>query len=131
MSENWNVAKNVIIFLGDGMGITVNTAGRIYKGQKKNKHGEEGFLTWETFPNAALLKTYTVDKQVPDSAATATAYLCGVKGNYRTVGVDSNVTLDDCPAARDPDNHTPSVLAWAQDAGKDTGKRYMDTAREV
>lgn len=54
--DNWNVAKNVIIFLGDGMGITANTAARIFKGQKKGMNGEEGYMTWERFPNAALLK---------------------------------------------------------------------------
>lgn len=119
--ENWNVAKNVIMFLGDGMGITVNTAGRIFKGQKKGLNGEEGYLAWERFPNAALLKTYNVDKQVPDSAATATAYLCGVKANYYTLGVDSAVTLGDCAAARNPTYQTPSILQWAQEAGKHTG----------
>ena len=54
--HNWGVAKNVILFLGDGMGITAATAARIYKGQKKGMHGEEGFLEWERFPNSALIK---------------------------------------------------------------------------
>ncbi|XP_063596573.1 alkaline phosphatase-like [Penaeus indicus] len=125
--DNWNVAKNVIIFLGDGMGITANTAARIFKGQKKGMNGEEGYLTWERFPNAALLKTYNVDKQVPDSAGTATAYLCGVKANYYTLGVDPEVTLGDCAAARNPIYHTPSILQWAQEAGKDTG--FVTTTR--
>ncbi|ROT70919.1 putative alkaline phosphatase, partial [Penaeus vannamei] len=125
--DNWNVAKNVIIFLGDGMGITANTAARIFKGQKKGMNGEEGYMTWERFPNAALLKTYNVDKQVPDSAGTATAYLCGVKANYYTLGVDSEVTLGDCAAARNPIYHTPSILQWAQEAGKDTG--FVTTTR--
>ncbi|XP_042222069.1 alkaline phosphatase-like [Homarus americanus] len=119
--DNWNVAKNVIMFLGDGMGITANTAARIFKGQKMGMNGEEGYLTWERFPNAALLKTYNVDKQVPDSAATATAYLCGIKTNYYTLGVDPMVTLGDCAAGRNPLYHTPSILQWAQEAGKDTG----------
>lgn len=67
-------------------------------------------------------QTYNVDKQVPDSAGTATAYLCGVKANYYTLGVDSEVTLGDCAAARNPIYHTPSILQWAQEAGKDTGE---------
>ena len=33
---NKNVAKNVILFLGDGMGISTITAGRIRKGQLIN-----------------------------------------------------------------------------------------------
>ncbi|XP_066940907.1 alkaline phosphatase-like [Macrobrachium rosenbergii] len=125
--DNWNVAKNVIMFLGDGMGITVNTAGRIFKGQKQNMNGEEGYLAWERFPNAGLLKTYNVDKQVPDSAATATAYLCGVKTRYYTLGVDSSVNVGDCAASKNPATHTPSILQWAQEAGKDTG--FVTTTR--
>ena len=41
--------------------------------------GEENVLSWETFPNAALSKTYNVDKQTADSAGTATAFMTGVK----------------------------------------------------
>ncbi|XP_045127003.1 alkaline phosphatase-like [Portunus trituberculatus] len=119
--DNWNVAKNVIMFLGDGMGITTNTAARIFKGQKLGMNGEEGYLSWERFPNVALMKTYNEDKQVPDSAATATAYLCGVKTNFFTLGVDSSVKLNDCPASKNKATHTPSILQWAQEAGKDTG----------
>ena len=44
--------------------------------------GEEGSLVWDDFPETALLKTYNVDRQVPDSAGTATAYWTGVKTNY-------------------------------------------------
>ncbi|XP_071521133.1 alkaline phosphatase-like [Panulirus ornatus] len=119
--HNWNVAKNVIMFLGDGMGITANTAARIYKGQKNGMNGEEGYLTWERFPTAALLKTYNIDKQVPDSAATATAYLSGVKANSRTLGVNSAVEFGDCAASKNSENHVSSILQWAQDAGMSTG----------
>lgn len=38
------------------MGVTVNTAGRILKGQKKGKSGEEGYLVWDRFPNIGLIK---------------------------------------------------------------------------
>ncbi|MPC71809.1 Alkaline phosphatase [Portunus trituberculatus] len=44
------------MFLGDGMGITTNTAARIFKGQKLGMNGEEGYLSWERFPNVALMK---------------------------------------------------------------------------
>lgn len=39
--RNQNIAKNLILFLGDGMGITTVTAGRILKGQKEKRNGEE------------------------------------------------------------------------------------------
>lgn len=38
------------------MGVTVTTAGRILKGQKAGRSGEEGYLVWDRFPNTALLK---------------------------------------------------------------------------
>ncbi|RXG50897.1 hypothetical protein Avbf_13113, partial [Armadillidium vulgare] len=53
---NTKTAKNVIIFLGDGMGVTVSTVGRIYKGQKKGFSGAEEYLAWEKFPDVSLIK---------------------------------------------------------------------------
>ncbi|KAA0196436.1 hypothetical protein HAZT_HAZT010170 [Hyalella azteca] len=91
-TENNNVAKNVILFLGDGMSVATITAGRIYKGQQLGQSGEEYKLVWEDFPDLAMIKTYDVDRQVPDSASTATAYLCGVKSNYYTTGTISSMT---------------------------------------
>ncbi|CAL4117881.1 unnamed protein product, partial [Meganyctiphanes norvegica] len=54
MRQNNKVARNVILFIGDGMGITASTAGRIFKGQlsRPRRNGEEGYLTWEQFPNS-------------------------------------------------------------------------------
>jgi alkaline phosphatase len=48
--------KNVVFFLGDGMGIATLTAGRIYKGQQQQKNGEEGSLAFEKFPHVGLSK---------------------------------------------------------------------------
>ncbi|XP_075725937.1 alkaline phosphatase, tissue-nonspecific isozyme-like isoform X5 [Rhipicephalus microplus] len=89
-----NLAKNVVLFLGDGMGVSTVTAARIYKGQSKyNNSGEEYVLSWERFPYVALSKTYGLDTQTSDSANSATAYLCGVKANMGTLGVDSTVKV--------------------------------------
>jgi alkaline phosphatase len=55
---NTNIAKNVILFLGDGMGIPTVTAARIYKGQKQNKTGEEEKLVFEEFPEVGLIKVH-------------------------------------------------------------------------
>lgn len=54
--NNENRAKNVIIFIGDGMGISTITAGRIYKGQIKGNTGEEYKLAFENFPNTGFAK---------------------------------------------------------------------------
>lgn len=51
-----NKAENVILFIGDGMGISTLTAARIYKGQLRGKTGEESFLNFEKFPSIALSK---------------------------------------------------------------------------
>lgn len=62
-----------------------------------------------------------MDKQTADSACSATAYLCGVKTNFLTLGVNANVTLKDCAAANDPANRVYSLAYHAQQAGKSTG----------
>ena len=73
------------------------------------------------------MQTYCVDKQVSDSAATATAYLTGVKGNYQTIGVSGKVQVVDCESAKLSANRASSIAKWAQDAGKATG--VVTTAR--
>ncbi|XP_058178314.1 membrane-bound alkaline phosphatase-like [Anopheles ziemanni] len=118
---NRNVAKNVVFFLGDGMSIPTLAASRMYLGQQQGHTGEESMLSFEEFPDVGLVKTYCVDKQVADSACTATAYLCGVKANYATIGVTAAVNFSNCAAGNDRRNHVQSIMAWAQAAGKATG----------
>ena len=49
--------KNVVLFVGDGMGLNTVTAARIYKGQsRQGVSGEEASLAWERFPSMGLLK---------------------------------------------------------------------------
>ena len=51
-------AKNVILFIGDGMGVSTVTAARILEGQRRGESGEENLLSFETLPYTALIKTY-------------------------------------------------------------------------
>ena len=51
------LADSVVLFMGDGMGVSTVTAARIYAGQKLGKSGEEHNLVFETFPDVALIKT--------------------------------------------------------------------------
>ncbi|XP_058462659.1 membrane-bound alkaline phosphatase-like [Malaya genurostris] len=118
---NRNVAKNVIFFLGDGMSITTLAASRMYLGQMEGQPGEESRLSFEEFPDVGLIKTYCVDRQVADSACSATAYLCGVKANYATIGVTAAVNYNNCAGSNNPLNHVDSIMSWAQAAGKATG----------
>ena len=92
-------AKNVILFIGDGMGISTITAGRIYAGQKLGQSGEEYVLPFERFDNVALVKTYNTNAQVPDSAGTATAMHSGQKTRIGVLGVGSNAVRGDCSSA--------------------------------
>jgi alkaline phosphatase len=73
--------KNVIFFLGDGMGMTTMTAARIYA------VGEDGDLTMDTLPETAFVKTYSNDAQVTDSAPSMSAYMTGVKMNNEVLSM--------------------------------------------
>ncbi|KAL4090774.1 hypothetical protein QTP88_025551 [Uroleucon formosanum] len=118
VAVNNKVAKNVILFIGDGMGPNTVTATRIYK------YGESGRLTFEKFPHVGLLKTYSVDKQVPDAASSATAMFTGVKVNQKTIGLDASYQINDtthCGNASSQRIGLTSLAKWAQDAGKSTG----------
>ncbi|MEQ8411855.1 MAG: alkaline phosphatase [Erythrobacter sp.] len=92
-------AKNVILFIGDGMGISTITAARIYEGQKRGESGEENTLSFESFPNVALVKTYNTNAQVPDSAGTATAMHSGTKTRIGVLGIGPEATRGSCEDA--------------------------------
>ncbi|XP_055074730.1 alkaline phosphatase, intestinal, tandem duplicate 1 [Misgurnus anguillicaudatus] len=112
-------AKNIILFLGDGMGVSTVSAARILRGQMRGKSGEETVLAMDSFPYVALSKTYSVDKQVADSASTATAYHCGVKANGKTVGLSAKAVAYECNTTFG--NEVFSVLHRAKAQGKSVG----------
>ncbi|XP_053930467.1 intestinal-type alkaline phosphatase-like isoform X2 [Cuculus canorus] len=112
-------AKNIILFMGDGMGLSTISAARIYKGQLAGGSGEESVLAMETFPHVALAKTYNIDRQVPDSAGTGTAYLCGVKTNAKTLGLSGAAVYGKCRTTFG--NEVDSILHRARLAGKSVG----------
>ncbi|MDT8371735.1 MAG: alkaline phosphatase, partial [Gammaproteobacteria bacterium] len=112
-------AKNIILFVGDGMGIGTVTAARIFEGQNKGFDGEENVLSFEEFPFSGLSKTYTVDAQTPDSAGTMTAIMTGVKTDSGVVGVDQDVVRGDCRTVAA--NELVTALELAEIAGKSTG----------
>lgn len=118
---NTNRAKNVIFFLGDGMSLVTLTASRIFKGQQSQHSGEEGSLYFETFPNFSPIKTYNVDRQVPDSAGTATTFTSGVKANFMVIGCNALISSSDTDCDKMNANAVTSILQWAVDAGKVAG----------
>ncbi|KKN19729.1 hypothetical protein LCGC14_0942880 [marine sediment metagenome] len=112
-------AKNVILFVGDGMGISTITAARILDGQLKGQLGEENNLSFERFPFTGLAKTYNVDAQTPDSAGTMTAIMTGVKTDAGIIGIDENVEMGVCSSMKG--NELITALELAEIAGKSTG----------
>uniref|UniRef100_A0A0B6YRE7 alkaline phosphatase n=1 Tax=Arion vulgaris TaxID=1028688 RepID=A0A0B6YRE7_9EUPU len=117
---NRNLARNIILFIGDGMGISTVTASRIRAGQLKGKNGEENLLFFERFPNVGLVKTYSVDSQVTGSAAAGSAILTGVKINTGVLGCDSRVKKGNCTAFG-PDTKLRTILHAFMDEGLSTG----------
>ena len=118
-------AKNVILFVGDGMGISTITAARIYAGQQKGLDGESYQLAMEKLPYSAFSKTYTHDSQVADSAPTAVAMTTGVKSYNGSIGVTQAANLKDCTSAKT--TGTTSLWEMAADAGMASG--IISTAR--
>lgn len=116
-------AKNVIFFIGDGMGLTTITSGRIYKGQKNGLgyDSEHGSLSFEELNNVGLAKVFATDTIVSDSSATATSYLTGVKARKATTGVSGKVSHGDCEASKDPKVKTKSIFHWAKERNMWTG----------
>lgn len=118
-------AKNIILFIGDGMSISTLTAARILEGQLRRESGEENYLSFERFPFVALVKTYSVNQQTPDSAPTATAMMTGIKTNEGVISVNQNVLRGDFRASRL--NGVKTLLEMAEEKGKSTG--VVTTAR--
>jgi len=118
-------AKNVILFIGDGMSVATVTAARILEGQMRGESGEENVLGFENFPYTGLSKTYNTDSQTPDSAGTATAMLSGVKTKISVVGLNDQAVLGDCSS--ETRSSIPTLLEKAEIQGLKTG--IISTAR--
>uniref|UniRef100_UPI003BA3DA05 alkaline phosphatase n=1 Tax=Aeromonas jandaei TaxID=650 RepID=UPI003BA3DA05 len=119
-------AKNVILFIGDGMGPTVLTATRLYK------VGEEGNLEMMKLARSARIKTFSNDAQTTDSAPSMAAYTTGVKMNNEVIAMSSdtkavapgkdangNKGVNNC--ASDNGKPVPTILELAKAVGKSVG----------
>jgi alkaline phosphatase len=102
--------KNIILFIGDGMGPTQVALAAAQKfGQERDAQGNPSKLSFETFPAFGYLTTFSANSFVTDSAAAGTALACGQKTENGAIGVL-------------PDN-TPirNVADIAKDRGKAVG----------
>ncbi len=104
--------RNVIYFIGDGMGPEQVKAARLYAG---------GALSFEGFPNQGRVRTYSANNSVTDSAAAGTALATGVKVNNEVVGMR-------IPGKR---QDILNLTEWSKFWGKSTGvvtSSYMTDA---
>jgi alkaline phosphatase len=91
-------AKNVIIFIGDGMGIAHRTAARMMlRGVSQGKANAP--LAMDTFPFTGIVMTSSLNSIVTDSAPGAHCYSTGNKANNNQEGVfpDDTVNVFDNP----------------------------------
>jgi Alkaline phosphatase len=92
--------KNVILMIGDGMGVS-----QVYAGLTANK----GTLYLERSHFVGFSKTYSANSYITDSAAGGTAIACGTKTNNGAIGVDTD------------GNPVKSMLEYAAENGLSTG----------
>jgi len=112
-------AKNIILFIGDGMGVSTVTAARILAGQQLGKQGEEHQLSFDKFPFTGLIKTYNTNQQTADSAGTMTAIITGVKTKAGMISVSEEAIRGECLTSKNHELLT--TLELAEIAGKKTG----------
>ncbi|WMT91183.1 alkaline phosphatase [Pelagibacterium sp. H642] len=123
LEPNTNTAKNVILFVVDGMGVSTNYGIRLFEGQQQGLLGEEHNLPHDLYPNSAIIKTYNINAQTPDSAPTAGAMNTGVKQVFNTINLDETAIHDDC-SSEVPLRLFSEMLS---DAGRSVG--VVSTAR--
>ena len=79
--DNTRIAKNIILFIGDGMSIPTITASRIYKAQQNDndfKRPEKSYLTFERLNHVALSKVGLLFKAVTSIIICASMQkICG------------------------------------------------------
>ncbi|MCF6288534.1 MAG: alkaline phosphatase [Proteobacteria bacterium] len=112
-------AKNIILFIGDGMDISTITAARILEGQQRGESGEENQLSFDTFPQTALVKTYNTNLQTSTSPGTMSAMMTGIKTKGGLIAVTGDVDVGDCISGQGKNRMT--LLEWAETQGMSTG----------
>ncbi|MFQ5562923.1 MAG: alkaline phosphatase [Parvularculaceae bacterium] len=125
VKPNKRRAKNVILFVADGMDPTTVAAARIFDGQTRGEDGEENLLSFERFPYIAMSKTYTTNAQTPDSAGTMSAMVTGIKTKSGVLSVSDAAAKGDCASGLGA--IVPTLGELSEMAGLATG--IVSTAR--
>ncbi len=122
---NTNTARNVILMVADGNGVGTNYATRLWMGQQAGGLGDDYVISYETFPNLALVKTYNINAQTPDSAPTAGAMNTGVKQVFNTINLSEAGVHEEC--ASEEGNRLTTLAEMLTEDGKSVG--IVSTAR--
>jgi alkaline phosphatase len=99
-------AKNHVFYIVDGMGPAHITGARLYKGGSQSK------LFLESLPITGLVRTYSTNDFVTDSASSATAYASGVKTFNGAIGVQE---------VQGQLQNLETIFTTAKEAGKSVG----------
>ncbi|WP_020178933.1 alkaline phosphatase [Methylopila sp. M107] len=111
-------AKNVILFIGDGMGVSEVTSARYYE------YGAAGRMNFDEFPYTGFQTTWSVKPgagpryepdYAPDSASTATMWATGKKT------IDERLSQGPSTAIEVPGKNYKTVLEIFQKKGKRVG----------
>lgn len=102
-------AKYVFYFIGDGMGVNQVNGTETYLAALEGRIGTTPLL-FPSFPNVALVTTFSATNGVTDSAAAGTALACGKKTKNGALGVEKDLTTP-----------VTSIAVWAQQAGAAVG----------
>lgn len=115
LTQNNPQAKNIIMMIPDGQSVTDTTLARWYKGGTPLAVDEM---------MCGLVRTYSSDAAIADSAPSGTAYATGFKSHTGFVGVLPDVnTMPGMNPLNESDKRKPvaSILEAAQLLGKGTG----------
>lgn len=124
---NRSRANNMILFVGDGMGISTVTAARILEGQLRNADGEFNRLSFERLDHMGTSVTASANQQTSDSAPTATAMVSGIKTNDGAISVDQTIERNEPSAEVTRAKSVKTILEQAEERGMATG--IVTTAR--
>ena len=72
---------NIILMIGDGMGLSQISAGM---------YANDNSTALEGFEYVGLSKTHSLNQLITDSAASGTAMACGVKTLNKAIGIDGD-----------------------------------------
>ncbi len=95
------IPKNIIIFLGDGMGEDHVKAGGLFV------YGVAGSMVFESFPQTTKMTTYSANDPVTESAASGTAIATGRKVNNAAISWNGT--------------ELKTILEYYKERGKSTG----------